>query len=397
MTIAAGSEQEKIVLPLRPQELESISFSTDQPVTIRTQKPIEGFALLKVPDIDLDQEKPWLWEKSEGKENPFLGKTAELEVTNLNTGEKASPARLTINWKLVPEFPDVVILPISAAVLLIIVVLYSLFRLTIRRVAAVTSSTMKEAIGQPIFAVAIVAGIVLLLSFIVIPYNTFGEDVKMLKDSGLTLVKVLALLVVIWTASVTVSDEIEGRTALTVLSKPLTRRQFVVGKFIGLALVALLIFMILGAVLMSTTSLKVVYDARESSKTAPLWSDCDRDDNCCSRPCSFPSRNHSVSSSKPGGIDTSRNDSEPYNLFRNLCPWAPCTAYCAVKRWQTGNRAICWPTLRNDTPRTRTFHNRGRCDWWRSGAVGISRMGSNLRRFIFCDSLTHRTCTLPKP
>ena len=138
-----------------------------------------------MPDIDLDQEKPWLWEKSEGKENPFLGKTAELEVTNLNTGEKASPARLTINWKLVPEFPDVVILPISAAVLLIIVVLYSLFRLTIRRVAAVTSSTMKEAIGQPIFAVAIVAGIVLLLSFIVIPYNTFGEDVKMLKGYGL--------------------------------------------------------------------------------------------------------------------------------------------------------------------------------------------------------------------
>ena len=44
-------------------------------------------------------------------------------------------------------------------------------------------------------------------SFIVIPYNTFGEDVKMLKDSGLTLVKVLALLVVIWTASVTVSEE----------------------------------------------------------------------------------------------------------------------------------------------------------------------------------------------
>ena len=32
--------------------------------------------------------------------------------------------------------------------------------------------------------------------------------------------------------------------------------------------------MILGAVLMSTTSLKVVYDARESSKTAPIWTDC---------------------------------------------------------------------------------------------------------------------------
>lgn len=39
-------------------------------------------------------------------------------------------------------------------------------------------------------------------------------------------------------------------------------------------MVALLIFMILGAVLMATTSLKVVYDARESSKTDPLWTEC---------------------------------------------------------------------------------------------------------------------------
>ena len=198
----------------------------------------------------------------------------QISKINLNSKKNAKAAQITINWRLVPEFPEVAILPITTATLLLIVLLYSLFRLSIRRVAAVVSATMKEAIGQPIFTVAIVAGVVLLLTFIVIPYNTFGEDVKMLKDSGLTLVKILALLVVIWTASVTVSDEIEGRTALTVLSKPLTRRQFIIGKFIGLSLVALLIFMVLGAVLMSSTSLKVVYDARESSKTAPLWADC---------------------------------------------------------------------------------------------------------------------------
>jgi ABC-type transport system involved in multi-copper enzyme maturation permease subunit len=108
----------------------------------------------------------------------------------------------------------------------------------------------------------------------VIPYNTFGEDVKMLKDSGLTLIKVLALLVVVWTASVSVAEEIEGRTSLTVLSKPLTRPQFILGKFAGLVLVALLVFMILGTVLLATTSLKVVYDAREGSKLDPIWRDC---------------------------------------------------------------------------------------------------------------------------
>ena len=96
----------------------------------------------------------------------------------------------------------------------------------------------------------------------------------MLKDSGLTAIKVLALLVVVWTASVAVADEIEGRTALTVLSKPLRRWQFVIGKFAGLVLVALLVFLILGSVLLASTSLKVVYDAREGGKIDPVWRDC---------------------------------------------------------------------------------------------------------------------------
>ncbi|MFM8702450.1 MAG: ABC transporter permease, partial [Planctomycetia bacterium] len=158
--------------------------------------------------------------------------------------------------------------------LLTLATAYGLFRLVPRRIAAVASATTKEAIGQPIFSVALIVGVVLLLAFVVIPYNTFGEDVKMLKDSGLTLIKVLALLVVVWTASVSVAEEIEGRTALTVLSKPLTRTQFSLGKFAGLVLVGLLVFLILGAVLLATTSLKVVYDAREGAKLDPIWRDC---------------------------------------------------------------------------------------------------------------------------
>lgn len=284
VTIAPGTVLEKIDLPVRPQELATISFQSDRPIVVRTQKPIEGFALLKVPDIPLERDAEWRWTKTDGKANPFLGNKAQIEVTN-NAGSNAgkgtadetaaaSPATLSVSWRLEPEFPEAAILPLTAVTLLVLVLAYTAFRLIPRRVAAIASATTKEAIGQPIFMVAIVAGIVLLLSFIIIPYNTFGEDVKMLKDSGLTLVKVLALLVVIWTASVAVADEIEGRTALTVLSKPLTRRQFVIGKYIGLVLVATLVFLILGSVLMATTSLKVVYDARESSKTDPLWSDC---------------------------------------------------------------------------------------------------------------------------
>ncbi|NDC64645.1 MAG: hypothetical protein EBZ59_11820, partial [Planctomycetia bacterium] len=261
---------QEIPLDFRPQELAAFSMESTAPIVVRTQQPIEGFALSKVPDVDLAAAKPWTWKRTEGATSPFLGQRPLLQATN----ESDQPATLSLRWSLVPEFPQAAILPWTTISLLAITALYSLFRLVPRRVAAVASATTKEAIGQPIFAVALIVGTVLLLAFVVIPYNTFGEDVKMLKDSGLTLVKVLSLLVVVWTASVSVADEIEGRTALTVLSKPITRRQFIVGKFVGLVLVALLVFLILGCVLMATTSLKVVYDARENSKLDPLWKDC---------------------------------------------------------------------------------------------------------------------------
>ena len=78
MTIAHGSVQEKIDLPIRPQELENISFATDQPITIRTQNRLRASALLKVPDIDLDGEESWSWEKSRQRES-FLGKRHNLK------------------------------------------------------------------------------------------------------------------------------------------------------------------------------------------------------------------------------------------------------------------------------------------------------------------------------
>ncbi|MBU6276941.1 MAG: hypothetical protein KGQ61_09900 [Planctomycetes bacterium] len=270
VSIPAGATLEPVPIDIRPQELAIFEIEAPAQLLVRTQQPIEGFALSKVPEIDLQPNKAWRWERGAAETTPFVGARAQLEVTNAGTA--AVP--LTIRTGLVPEFPEAAILPWTVVSLLALAALYYLFRLVPRRVAAVASATTKEAIGQPVFAVALILGAVLLLAFIVVPYNTFGEDVKMLKDSGLTLIKVLALLVVVWTASVSVAEEIEGRTALTVLSKPLTRVQFVLGKFAGLVLVALLVFLILGTILMATTSLKVVYDAREGSKLDPVWRDC---------------------------------------------------------------------------------------------------------------------------
>ena len=85
-----------------------------------------------------------------------------------------------------------------------------------------------------------------LIVTIFVPYFTFGEDMKMYKDTGLTTISFFCMLLALLTASSTVADEIEGKTAITLLSKPINRRQFIVGKFLGIELGVLTLYVLLG-------------------------------------------------------------------------------------------------------------------------------------------------------
>ena len=126
-------------------------------------------------------------------------------------------------------------------------------------------ATAKEAIRQPAFFVlAFIAGSSLICS-IFVSYFTFGEDIKMYKDTGLTTISFASLLLALLTASSTVAEEIEGKTAITLLSKPINRRQFIVGKFLGIELGVLALFLLLGTLFGLGVWYKYAYDLRESA------------------------------------------------------------------------------------------------------------------------------------
>jgi ABC-type transport system involved in multi-copper enzyme maturation permease subunit len=162
----------------------------------------------------------------------------------------------------------------AAGALAILFGLYGLLSLVFPKVVAIARTTAKEAIAQPLFYAIVAFGAFLLVIFPFVPYNTFGEDIKMVKDSGLTLIMVLAIILALWTASVSVADEIEGRTALTLLSKPIGRRQFIIGKFLGIIIPVALVFIILSVFFLGSISYKLVYDARETAKSAPTAEQC---------------------------------------------------------------------------------------------------------------------------
>ncbi|MDR0703979.1 MAG: ABC transporter permease [Planctomycetaceae bacterium] len=144
----------------------------------------------------------------------------------------------------------------------------------IPKIGAVAWVTAKEALFQPLFTILTLVGIFALFIFLLIPYNTLGEDIKLVVTQGLTVVKLIAAFLAVWTASTTISEEIDGKTALMALAKPLNRRNFIVGKYVGVMIAVTLIFLILGTFFLNTVSYKVVYDARESAKDVPKAIEC---------------------------------------------------------------------------------------------------------------------------
>ncbi len=162
---------------------------------------------------------------------------------------------------------------VAAAVVLLAGVFY-LIRLAMPKIAAIARTTTKEALSQPLFYVLLSIGVFALILFPFVPYNTFGEDVKVVKDEGLTLIMVLSIILALWTASMSIAEEIEGRTALTLLSKPIRRMSFIIGKFLGIIGTVAVLFIVLGALFLATVSYKVVYDARESAQPEPTRQQC---------------------------------------------------------------------------------------------------------------------------
>src|SRR5471030_3134671 len=91
----------------------------------------------------------------------------------------------------------------------------------------------------------------------------------MVKDCGLATILITGLLISVWTASTSVAEEIEGKTAMTLLSKPINRRQFVLGKYIGIIQAILWYMLPVVTVFLVLVYFKVSYDAQEGSKDAP--------------------------------------------------------------------------------------------------------------------------------
>jgi len=180
-------------------------------------------------------------------------------------------ATVVFSFKYLPAIPQVATAVAIAASFFLLITALVAFRQAAPRVWALALSTAKNEMAQPLYLLLLAIGLFGVLLFSIYPFNTMGDDIRMMKDSGVTLIMVLGMLQAVWSAGTSVSEEIEGRTALTVLSKPVSRRSFILGKYAGIMLAVLVLFVILSAVLFIVLSYKPIYDARENSIGLTTW------------------------------------------------------------------------------------------------------------------------------
>jgi ABC-type transport system involved in multi-copper enzyme maturation permease subunit len=267
VTVPPGSHDFGWDLNFPTTEFQGFDAWSDQPVSLQTFIT-KGY--VRHGAFKISEDEPASWRKITASHRPISKDITQWKFDNVTS----SPAHVRLRVYTDIDFPEVRVIPRVVLSFTALFAVYFLLRWLAPKISAIALTTSKEVISQPLFYIALSLGAVALLAFIVIPYNTFGEDVKVLKNAGLTWIKVLAVLLAIWSASISIADEIEGRTALTLLSKPVKRRQFILGKFLGILEGPFLLFIILGVVFMATIAYKVVYDARETSAGEPNWQDC---------------------------------------------------------------------------------------------------------------------------
>jgi len=107
-------------------------------------------------------------------------------------------------------------------------------------------NTFKESVRDRIFYLLLMFAIFIILVSRAISWIGLDE-VKIMKDFGLSTISFFAVIVAIYVGTGLLFKEIDRRTIYTVLSKPVRRYEFLLGKYFGLLLMLLVNVAVMGA------------------------------------------------------------------------------------------------------------------------------------------------------
>lgn len=119
-----------------------------------------------------------------------------------------------------------------------------------QRVIYVAKNTFIEAIRDRVLYSLLLFAVLMIVSSLVIATISAQQYTKIVKDIGLTAISLIGIMISVFFGMGLVYKELERKTVYNIFSKPIRRYEFIIGKFLGLALTILLITAAMGAILL---------------------------------------------------------------------------------------------------------------------------------------------------
>ena len=126
----------------------------------------------------------------------------------------------------------------------------------------------KESVRDKVLYNLVLFAALLMAASILIGQLTAGQDVKIIKDLGLSAISVFGLFIAIFIGIGLVSKEVEKRSIYALLAKPVTRVELIAGKFAGLALTLAINIAIMAAVYFAVLA---YYGSTEPAHVQRAW------------------------------------------------------------------------------------------------------------------------------
>lgn len=108
--------------------------------------------------------------------------------------------------------------------------------MTVSKIQAITLNTFREAVRDRILYAILAFAVAMIASTIILATLGAGSGPKIIRDLGLGFISIFGTLIAVFIGIGLVHKEIDRRTIYTIVSKPIHRSQFILGKYLGLVL-----------------------------------------------------------------------------------------------------------------------------------------------------------------
>jgi len=118
----------------------------------------------------------------------------------------------------------------------------------IRRTAAIAAVTWTELVRLKVFYFLVIFALLVIGNSFFLARFSFEEEFQMLKDIALGAMSIFSSLLAILATATLLPKDMEDRTIYTILAKPVSRLEYLLGKLAGVFLLLTLAVLLMGAV-----------------------------------------------------------------------------------------------------------------------------------------------------